>query len=57
VHNAGLDSETSTETFYSMGGAGIESWWGGEKFSVSVLTGSVAHPASCAMCNGSLSRK
>ena len=40
---------------YGLGGPGIESRWGGARFSASVQTGPGTHPASCTMGAGSLS--
>jgi len=38
---------------YGLDGTGIESRWGGARFSAPVQTGPGAHPASCTMGTGS----
>jgi hypothetical protein len=40
-------------TGYGLDGPGIESRWGGARFSAPVQTGPGAHPASCTMGTGS----
>ena len=47
------DSSVGIATRYGMGGPGIESRWGGGRFSASVQTGPGAHPVSCTMSTGS----
>ena len=49
----GWDSSVGIATRYGLDGPGIESRWGA-RFSVSVQTGSGAHPASYAMGTGSI---
>ena len=43
----GRDSAVGIATCYGLDGPGIESRWGGAKFSAPVQTGPGAHPASC----------
>jgi hypothetical protein len=51
----GRDSSVGIATRYGLVGPGIESRWGA-RFSAAVQTGPGAHPASCKMDTGSLSR-
>ena len=48
------DSSVGIAARYGLDGPGIESRWGGARFSAPVQTGPVAHPASCTMGTGSL---
>ena len=50
----GRDSSVGIATRYGLDGPGIESRWGGARFSVPVETGPGAHPASYTMGTGSL---
>jgi len=50
------DSSAVTATRYGLDGLGIVSRWGA-RFSAPVQTDPGAHPASCAMGTGSLSRE
>jgi hypothetical protein len=45
----GRDNSVVIATRYGLDGPGIESRWGGARFSVLVQTGPGAHPASCTM--------
>ena len=47
------DSSVGIATRYGLDGPGIESRWGGARFSAPVQTGPEAHPASCTMGTGS----
>ena len=48
LHQQGCrDSSVSIETGYGLGDPGIESRWGGARFSAPVQTCPGAHPASC----------
>ena len=49
-----MDSSVGIATRCGLGCSGIESLWG-ERFSASVHTGPVAHPATYTMGTGSLS--
>ena len=49
----GRDSPAGIATRYRLDGLGIESRWGGAKFSALVQTGPGAHPASYTMGTGS----
>jgi hypothetical protein len=50
----GLGSSVGTATGYGLDIPRIETrWGGGGRFSASVQTGPVAHPASCTMGTGS----
>jgi len=49
------DRAVGIATRYGLDGPGIESQWGARS-SAPVQTGTGAHPASCTMGNGSLSR-
>jgi hypothetical protein len=51
----GWDSAVGIATRYGLDGPGIVSRWG-TRFSASVQTGPGAHPASCTIGTGSLSR-
>ena len=53
--NVSRDSPVGTATRYGLDGPEIESRWG-VRFSALVQTGPRAHPASCTMGTGSLSR-
>jgi hypothetical protein len=46
-------SVVGIETGYGLDGPGIESRWGGVRFSAPVQTGPGAHPASCTTGTGS----
>ena len=46
------DSSVGIATGYGLDGPGIESQWGGARFSAPVQTGPGAHPASCTMGTG-----
>ena len=50
---SGQDSSVGIATRYGLDGPGIESRWGGERFSAPVHTGPGAHPASYAVGTGS----
>jgi hypothetical protein len=52
----GRDSVVGIATCYGLDGPGIESRWGGARFSAPVQTGPGVHPASCTTGTGSLSR-
>ena len=49
---SGPDSSVGTVTGYGLDGPGIESRWGGARFSAPVQTGPGVHPASCTMGPG-----
>ena len=49
----GRDSSVGIATGYGLDGPGIESRWGGARFSAHVQTGPGAHPASSTMGTGS----
>ena len=50
----GRDSAVGIATRCGLDGPGIESRWGGARFSAPIQTGPGAHPASCTMRTGSL---
>ena len=52
-HRRGRDSSVGTATRNELDGPGIESRWGGARFSAPVQTGPGANPASCTMGTGS----
>ena len=45
----GCHSSVGTAAYYGLDGQGIESRWGGARFSAPVQTGLGVHPASCTM--------
>jgi hypothetical protein len=47
------DISVGIETHYGLGDPGIESWWGGVRFSAPLQTGPGTHPASYTMGIGS----
>ena len=49
----GRDSSVGIATRYGLDGPGIESRWGGARFSAPIQTGPGARPASCTMGTGS----
>ena len=49
----GRDSVVGIATRYGLDGPGIDSRWGGARFSTPVQTGRGAYPASCTMGTGS----
>jgi hypothetical protein len=49
INMCGLGSAVGITTRYRLGGPGIESRWGGARFSAPVQTGPRAHPAYCTM--------
>ena len=49
----GRDSSVGIATRYGVHGPGIESRWGGARFSAPVQTGPGAHQASCKIGTGS----
>ena len=51
----GRDSSVGAATHYRLDGPGIESRWGGARFSAPIQTSPGAHPASFTMGTGSLS--
>jgi hypothetical protein len=50
---SGPGSSVGIATSYGLDGPGIESRWGGARFSAPIQTGPGAHPASCTMGTGS----
>ena len=53
VNPCGSGSVVAIATGYGLDGPGIESLWGGERFSAPVQTGPGTHPASCTVGTGS----
>jgi hypothetical protein len=53
LHRYRPGSSVGIATGYGLDGPGIESRWGGERFSAPVQTRSGGHPASCTMGTGS----
>jgi hypothetical protein len=56
LHCTGRDGSVGIATCYGLGDTGIESRWGGGRYSAPVHTGTGVHPASYRMGTGSLSR-
>ena len=55
LFSMGRDSSVGIASRYGLDGLGIDSRWGA-RFFAAVQTGPGAHPASCTICTGSLSR-
>ena len=53
LSRAGRDSSVGIANHLGLDGPGIESRWGGARFSAPVQTGPGAHSASCTMGTGS----